>query len=82
MTKRILINGYRTGVYGDTSANTEYILQWGMKQGIVKMKDLSKKRKIFYQNSHNFSFFVTAAVLHLQFNAFLSASRFFLITEK
>ena len=29
MTKRILINGYRTGVYGDTSANTEYILQWG-----------------------------------------------------
>ena len=51
MTKRILINGYRTGVYGDTSANTEYILQWGMKQGIVKMKDLSKKRKIFYQIS-------------------------------
>ena len=51
MTKRILINGYRTGVYGDTSANTEYILQWGMKQGIVKMKDLSKKRKIFYRIS-------------------------------
>ena len=49
VTKSILIKGYRTGVYGDTPANSEYILQWGIKQGIVKTKDLSKERKIFYK---------------------------------
>lgn len=51
VTKSILIKGHRTGVYGDTPANSEYILQWGIKQGIVKMKDLSKERKIFYKIS-------------------------------
>lgn len=51
VTKSILIKGYRTGVYGDTPANSEYILQWGIKQGIVKTKDLSKERQIFYKIS-------------------------------
>lgn len=51
VTKKILINGYSAGVYGETPANAEYILQWGIKHKIIKLEDLSEKRQIFYKIS-------------------------------
>lgn len=46
-----MINGYSAGVYGETPANAEYILQWGIKHKIIKLEDLSEKRQIFYKIS-------------------------------
>lgn len=51
VTKKILINGYSAGVYGEIPANAEYILQWGIKHKIIKLEDLSEKRQIFYKIS-------------------------------
>ena len=51
VTRKILINGYSAGVYGETPANAEYILQWGIKHKIIKLEELSEKRQIFYKIS-------------------------------
>lgn len=51
VTKKILIKGYKSGVYGDVPNNIESLIEWGINHKIIEIKDLPKEQQIFYRIS-------------------------------